>query len=57
MSLSISLRAPALARRLGPVAVFVVFNAGAQPLPAPAVLDPIVVTAARAQRLLTSLPT
>src|SRR6478752_3018601 len=55
MSLSFSLRAPVVARRLGPVAFFLLFNAGAQPLPAPAVLDPIVVTAARAPQRLIDL--
>jgi outer membrane cobalamin receptor len=55
MSLSSSLRASALGRRLGPVALFVLFNAGAQPSPAPAVLDPIVVTAARAPQRLIDL--
>jgi len=55
MSLSISLRAPVLARRLSPIVLFVLFNAGAQPLPAPAVLDPIVVTAARAPQRLIDL--
>ena len=55
MSLSVSSHAPALARRLGPAALFILFNAGAQPLPAPAVLDPIVVTAARAPQPLIDL--
>jgi vitamin B12 transporter len=55
MSLSVSSHAPALARRLGPAALCILFNAGAQPLPAPAVLDPIVVTAARAPQRLIDL--
>jgi len=55
MALFLSFRSPALARRLLPFGLFVVLDAAPQPLPVPAILDPIVVTATRTPQRLIDL--